>query len=202
MTKRILHISCSPRGDAAESRRLSDKILALLLEKFPGATVGTRTLGNGAIGHLDRDYAISQQSMADLPYLGSLALSEELVRELEASDILIIGTPMHNLTVPSTLKAWIDHVVRIRRTFNIIAGANLPALRDRPVFVAIASGDRFSGEMPNQPDFLTPYLTAILGRIGLKDLTFFSVQGTAAGLSALSEARAEADRALDEHFHR
>ena len=107
-----------------------------------------------------------------------MVLSEELIRELESADFVVIGTPMHNLTVPSALKAWIDHVVRARRTFNVTPAGKVGTLRDRPVFVAIASGGRFSGERARQPDFLTPYLKAILGMIGLHDLTFFSVQGT------------------------
>ena len=75
-------------------------------------------------------------------------------------------------------------------------------LRDRPVFVAVSSGGRFSGERARQPDFLTPYLKAILGTIGLHDLTFFSVEGSALGPDALAEARAKADQALQEFFLR
>jgi FMN-dependent NADH-azoreductase len=84
-----------------------------------------------------------------------MILSEELIRELESSDFVVISTPMHNLTVPSTLKAWLDHVIRARRTFNIGREGKVGTLRDRPVFVAIASGGRFSGERARQPDFLT-----------------------------------------------
>ena len=74
-----------------------------------------------------------------------------------------------------------------------------PSLRDRPVFVAVSSGGRYSGEQARQPDFLTPYLKAVLGIIGLHDLTFFSVQGS--GLSdAAAKARARTDRALQQHF--
>ena len=73
-------------------------------------------------------------------------------------------------------------------------------LRDRPVFVAVSSGGRFSGERARQPDFLTPYLKAILGTIGLHDLTFFSVQGTVSGPDAVAEARTKTDQALQEYF--
>lgn len=129
-----------------------------------------------------------------------MAHSEELVQELESSDFVVIGTPMHNLTVPSALKAWIDHVVRARRTFNITPAGKVGTLRDRPVFVAISSGGRFSGERARQPDFLTPYLTTILGTIGLHDLAFFSVQGTGSGPDAVAEARAQSDQALHAYF--
>ena len=105
-----------------------------------------------------------------------MSRSEELIQELESSDFVVIGTPMHNFTVPSALKAWIDHIVRVRRTFNVTTEGKVGTLRDRPVFVAVSSGGRFSGERARQPDFLTPYLKAILGTIGLHDLTFFSVR--------------------------
>jgi FMN-dependent NADH-azoreductase len=55
----------------------------------------------------------------------------------------VIGTPMHNFTVPSALKAWIDHIVRVRRTFNVTPAGKVAMLRDRPVFIAVSSGGRF-----------------------------------------------------------
>lgn len=198
--KTILHVSCSPRGRAAESYRLAHKIVGLLLENERGAMLVERAIGRGAMPHIDEDYATSQASAADISQDGSMARSEELIQELESSDFVVIGTPMHNLTVPSTLKAWIDHVVRARRTFNSTAAGKVGTLRDRPVFVAIASGGRFSGERARQPDFLTSYLIAILGTIGLHNLTFFSVQGTGAGPDATAETRARTDQALQEYF--
>lgn len=198
--KNILHVSASPRGKAAESYRLSQKIIAALRERSPDAEVIERPIGSGAMPHIDENYAISQGSAEDISTEGSFAYSEELVRELESADCLVISTPMHNLSVPSTLKAWIDHVVRARRTFSIGAGGKVGLLADRPVFIAIASGGRFSGERARQPDFLTPYLTTILAMIGLKDLSFFSVQGTGAGGDVLVQARNAADRELAAHF--
>ena len=126
--------------------------------------------------------------------------SEELIQELERADIVVISTPMHNLTVPATLKVWIDHIVRARRTFKMSKAGKVGLLQDRPVFVAIASGGRFSGDRAQQPDFLTPYLKAILAVIGLHDLTFFSVQGTGSGLDAVAETRVKTDQVLQEYF--
>jgi len=198
--KKILHVSCSPRGQAAESHRLSQKIVDLLLRQEPMALVVNRVIGDGAIPHVDDDYAVSQQATADVSEEGSAALSEELIRELESSDFVVIGTPVHNFTVPSVLKAWIDHIVRVRWTFDVSPKGKIAKLCDRPVFIAVSSGGRFSGEGARQPDFLTPYLKAILGMIGLHDLTFFSVQGTAFGPEALAETRARTDRALEAYF--
>ncbi|MDQ0122933.1 FMN-dependent NADH-azoreductase [Pseudomonas lini] len=197
---KILHVTCSPRGQASESYRLSKKVIGFLLDSEPGATVINRVVGGDALPQVDEDYAISQQSSADVSQQGSLARSGELIEELQSADVVVIGTPMHNFTVPAALKVWIDHVARVRRTFNVGAQGKTSLLRDRPVFVAVASGGRFTGVNPRQPDFLMPYLTAVLGMIGLHGLTFFSVEGTALGPDAVVEARRKADQALHAYF--
>lgn len=197
--KQILHVTCSPRGPASESSRLSRTIVDCLLERDPMAQVVERAIGGDSLPHVDGDYAMSQASMADTSRHGSMIRSEELIRELEGSDCLVIGTPMHNFTVPSTLKAWVDHIVRVRRTFDVSPEGKIPLLRNRPVFVAISSGGRFSGAHARQPDFLTPYLNAVLGIIGLHDLSVFSVEGTAAGPNAAVLAQRAAQHAIRQH---
>lgn len=197
--KTLLHIVVSPRGETSESLRLSRTIVDTLLIREPMIVVH-RLLGDRMIEHVDSDYATSQGGPADISDEGSMARSENLVRELEAADIVVIGTPMHNLTVPSTLKVWIDHIVRARRTFDVTPQGKVGRLRDRPIFVAIASGGRFSGERARQPDFLTPYLTAIFGMVGLHNLKFFSVQGTGSGEEAVVAGRLQADQAIADYF--
>jgi FMN-dependent NADH-azoreductase len=198
---KILHVSCSPRGQAAESFRLAQKIIGFLLQGEPNAVLVDRVIGGGALAHVDENYALAQHSAtAEISGEGSVATSDALIDELDSSDIVVIGTPMHNLSVPSSLKAWIDHVVRARRTFNVTKQGKVGTLRDRPVFVAVASGGRFSGEHAHQPDFLTPYLKLVLGTIGLHDVRFFSVEGTGFGPDAVAEARTRTDLALREHF--
>ena len=200
-TMNILHLSCSPRGQAAESYRLARTIVDCLLKDEPEAIVVDRSLGEGGISHVDGNYAMAQHdAAAQTNQVGTVSRSEVLIRELEDSDVLVIGTPMHNLSVPSALKAWIDHVVRARRTFDVTSAGKVGLLSDRPVFIAIASGGVFLGARARQPDFLTPYLKVVLGTIGLRDLRFFSVEGTGRGPEAVSEARAGAERALQEHF--
>ncbi len=203
MTK-ILHVSCSPRGQAAESYRLSQKIIGFLLESEPTAILMDRVIGGGALSHVDENYATAlgapQQLSTAIPHEGAMSHSEELIQELEGADIVVIGTPMHNFTVPSALKSWIDHIVRIGRTFNATTNGKVGTLCDRPVFVAVSSGGGYSGEHTHQPDFLTPYLKAIMATIGLHNLTFFSVEGTAFGSDALTAARSKTDQALQEYF--
>ncbi len=176
----ILHIDCSPRLES-HSRRLSAAIVARLLDVAPDASISRRDLATAPIPHVAPDYATALSSPATLaaPPAGALDFSEMLIREVEAADAIVIGTPMYNLTVPSVLKAWIDRILRAGRTFKSTPSGKVGMLRDRPVFIGIASGGVFSGERANQPDFLRPYLSVVLGSIGLTTLRFFPVQATA-----------------------
>jgi FMN-dependent NADH-azoreductase len=196
----ILHLSFSPRGIDAESHRLSQRIVDHLLDQHPKAVVVQRLMDGETVPPIDADYAISQGAAQDVSQEGSMARSEALIRELEQADLVVVGTPMHNMTVPASLKSWIDHVVRARRSFNVTPAGKVGLLADRPVFVAVSSGGRFTGNRARQPDFLTPYLRVVLGAIGLRDLTFFSIQGTGAGAEAVSKARATIEAELAEHF--
>lgn len=176
----ILHIDCSPRAES-HSRGLSAAIVEKLLDVAPGATIIRRDLGAAPLPHAASDYAITLSSPATLaaPVEGSLNLSEQLIHEVEAADAIVIGTPMHNLTVPSVLKAWIDQILRAGRTFTSTPAGKAGMILDRPVFIGIAAGGVFTGDRANQPDFLMPYLSVVLGSMGLKSLQFFPVQATA-----------------------
>lgn len=197
---KILHVTCSPRGHASESRRLSLEIISHLLGRTPSATVVERCVADGSIPAIDADYAHSQQSPEDCSDEGTAAISDVLIAELEGADVVVIGTPVHNFTVPAALKAWIDHVVRVRRTFNVTPLGKVGLLRDRPVFVAVSSGGRFPGTQPRQPDYMAAYLRAILGITGLRDLVFFPIEGVAFGPQALADARMKTGQALQEFF--
>ena len=87
-----------------------------------------------------------------------------------------------------------------RRTFTIGRQGKTALLRDRPVFVAVASGGRYSSGSARQPDFLSPYLIAVLGMIGLRDITVFSVEGTALSPESVADIRAKTERELEAHF--
>jgi FMN-dependent NADH-azoreductase len=176
----ILHIDCSPRPES-HSRQLSAAIVGRLVGVAPTAKVIRRDLAAAPLPHATPDYATTLSSPVTLgaPLKGALDLSEAVIREVEAADAIVIGTPMYNLTIPSTLKAWIDHVLRSGRTFKSTPAGKMGMLQDRPVFIGVASGGSFTGERAGQPDFLTPYLSAVLGSIGLKSLQFLPLQATA-----------------------
>jgi FMN-dependent NADH-azoreductase len=177
----ILHIDCSPRAES-HSRWLSAATVERFLTIHSGASVMRRDLGLEPIPHAESDYAAVLSSPAALAAGSSsdaMRLSEQLIQEVEAADVLVIGTPVNNFAVPSVLKAWIDQIVRVGRTFAPSPNGKVGLLRDRPVFVGIASGGVFSGDGANQPDFLTPYLSAALGCVGLTTLHFLPLQATA-----------------------
>ncbi|UPG95773.1 FMN-dependent NADH-azoreductase [Luteibacter aegosomatissinici] len=179
---KILHIDCSPRPESF-SRALSAGIVDRMLDSQPSATVVRRDLGRFPIPHAEEEYArilSSPEALIHGQDSEALELSEQIIAELERADIVVIGTPMNNFTVPSVLKAWIDQVLRFERTFTAAGqGKKIGLLKDRPVYIAVASGGFFAGDRANQPDFLRPYLTAALGCIGLHTLHFLPLQGTA-----------------------
>jgi FMN-dependent NADH-azoreductase len=127
--------------------------------------------------------------------------SEVLTQELEQADGVVIATPMHNYGVPAVLKAWVDQVVRIHRSFVSTPAGKVGRLRDRPVILVVASGGWFTCPSPTgappQPDFLTPYLRAILTTIGLRNIHVLALEGVTRGSEMLDQALTRARRSLD-----
>jgi FMN-dependent NADH-azoreductase len=187
----ILHLTCSPRGPRAHSRMISGELVARLLAAYPAARVIERDLAAMPPSFVDGSFATG--ILVTPPDFGmpALASSEALIAELEACDAVVIGTPMNNYTVPATLKAWIDQIVRIHRTFRSTPQGKVGMLRDRPIYIVIASGGYFTGPSPSgtpaQPDFLTTYLRAIFGTIGIADLQFITLEGLSRGPEALAQ---------------
>ena len=193
----ILHLTCSPKGPAAYSRLVSLELAARLAEAHPGAAVVHRDLAADPPPLPDAAFSAAVLSAAP-PDDPAFAVSEVLIRELESCDALVIGTPMHNYAVPAVLKAWIDQIVRIHRSFRSTPAGKVGLLRDRPVFLVVASGGWFTGPSPAgtpaQPDFLTPYLRAALGTVGLTGIAAITLEGLTRGAGqtehSLTAARA------------
>jgi FMN-dependent NADH-azoreductase len=195
----ILYVEASPRGPRSWSRRFGAELLARLERRHPAATIIRRDLAAHPPPLIDAAFADAilrrpeEWDAADRDVLG---YSEQVIGELEAADILLISTPMNNYTVPATLKLWIDHVVRIRRTFVGSPQGKLGLLRDRPTYILTVAGGYHAGDAEVlQPDFLTPYLRAILATIGIHDVWFLMLQGMTRGEEAVAQA-SEAARAL------
>ena len=195
----ILYLTCSPRGGASFSRRIGDELVGRL-----GGAVLTRDLTIDPPPLVDAGFsaAILAPVGGDVP--PALAVSEALVRELEAADVLVIATSMHNFGVPAALKAWIDQIVRINRTFRSTPDGKVGLLPDRPAYLVVASGGWFTGPSPigtpAQPDYLTGYVRIVLETIGIRSLSVVTIEGATRGAdiaaNAMEKARAEVDRLL------
>jgi FMN-dependent NADH-azoreductase len=199
----ILYLRCSPRGADAFSSRMAEEVVARLLSHHRGAEVVFRDLSANPPPLIDAGFSAAILGPpGEVP--PALAVSEEVIRELETADVLVIATPMHNYGVPSVLKAWVDQIVRIHRTFASTPGGKVGKLRDRPAWLVVASGGWFSGPSPTgapaQPDFLTGYVRAVLGTIGIHDLHILTLEGVTRGTdivdAAFAKARGVLDRAL------
>ena len=175
---RILRIDCSPRGALSHSRRLADEMMEELAHD--GADIVRRDLARDPPTIVDAAFAAAMmvhRTAESARGVAALAASEQFIAELEASDLLVLSTPMNNFTVPALLKAWIDQVVRFGRTFRSTPEGKIGLLEDRPTFVLVATGGYITGERARQPDFLTPYLTVILRTIGIHDVNFVQIEG-------------------------
>ncbi|HKS88104.1 MAG TPA: NAD(P)H-dependent oxidoreductase [Stellaceae bacterium] len=182
----ILQILASPRP-ASISRRVAGEVTARIAAAYPGARVVVRDLAADPPPHPDGALydAILSPTPDDDP---RFALSERLIGELETADFVVLGTPVNNFTVPSTLKAWLDHIVRIRRTFRSTPEGKIGLLRDRPFVIVSAHGGYIGDNPPGQPDFLTPYLAAIFATIGINSAAFLRLEGLARGPDAVARA--------------
>ncbi|WLH54525.1 FMN-dependent NADH-azoreductase [Pseudomonas tolaasii] len=189
MTRALL-LSFSPHGKAAQTFKLAR---ALLRDLVPDAQVTERDYGGQALPPLTREYANALTTAGGLS--GSATeLSEQLIEELEACDLLILCTPVHNFTVPAALKGWIDHVVRIQRSFTVTSQfEKVGLLDDRRTFVLVSSGNSRKG---HEPDFLTPYLTAILSTVGIHTVDFVYLGAMVRGEEAVNRSLERAHRQL------
>ncbi|MFB3301972.1 FMN-dependent NADH-azoreductase [Pseudomonas sp. AMR01] len=189
MTRALL-LSFSPHGTAAHAFKLAR---ALLQDLVPDATVTERDYGGQALPPLTREYADALTTAGGQSGTAT-AVSEQLIVELEACDLLILCTPVHNFTVPAALKGWIDHVVRIHRSFTVTERfEKVGLLDDRRTFVLVSSGNSRQG---HEPDFLTPYLTTILSTVGIHRVDFVYLGAMVRGEEAVNRSLEQAHRRL------
>lgn len=191
----ILHISVSPHLRNSLSRRVGGELLELLRSEYPDAEIVVRDLAAEPLPHVDGDLATAILTAPDqrtATLTTAIERSDALVDELIAADIVVLDLPMYNWSIPSALKAWIDHIVRPGRTF-VPGPKHAPLLADRPVYVVMSAGgayDEHSGR--GHHDFLTPYLKHVLGWIGLNDVRFIRAEGSLGSLdAALHDARSQ-----------
>lgn len=192
----ILVVNSSVSGKESVSRALVAEAVQHLQEARPDATITYRDLEERSIAHLTSGTVSGIRAVASTPEeLGAQSLSDELIAELRAADIIVIGAPMYNFSIPTSLRAWFDHVLRPRVTFSYGEAGPEGLLVGKRAIVIQSRGGLYS-EGPNKAiDFQEPYLKQLLGFIGITDVTFIRAEklgyGDEARALALTSARSQ-----------
>ena len=192
----ILVINSSISGEASVSRLLVADAVTELTSRDPQATLVFRDLAADAVPHLLPQTVAGVRAKAATPAEHEArALSDKLIAELRAADIVVIGAPMYNFSIPSTLRTWFDHVLRPGETFSYSEAGPKGLLEGKRVIVVESRGGLYSEGPAAAIDFQEPYLRQLLGFIGLTDVTFIRAEkigfGPEAREQALASSRAE-----------
>jgi len=192
----ILVINSSAAGGDSVSRVLVAEAVTRLLEAEPNAKITHRDLGENPPPHLISQTLNGVRGTATTETeFAARRLSDELIGELKAADTVVIGAPMYNFSVPTTLRAWFDHVLRAGHTFKYVDGAVRGLLGGKRVIVIESRGGLYSEGPAQAVDFQEPYLRHLLGFIGLTDVTFVRAEkigyGPEARTASVEAARAQ-----------
>lgn len=195
----ILAITSSLNGPASVSDPLVGEAIRQLKALHPGARVVHRDLATNPVPHLLPETFAGVRAEASTPAEhAARELSDELIAEVRAADVIILGAPMYNFSVPTTLRAWFDHVVRPRVTFAYDANGPHGLVEDKPVIVIEARGGLYSEGPAAAIDFQEPYLRHLLGFIGLTDVRFVRAEKIGYGPEARTAAIEAAVVAISE----
>lgn len=196
----LLVINSSAAGAASVSKQLIDETVARLRAADPALVVVERDLGANPVPHLtpDSTAAIRGAEPANDAQRAAKALSDSLVAELKSADTLIIGAPMYNFGIPSTLKSWFDHVLRAGVTFKYGETGPVGLLEGKRAIVVESRGGIYSSGPTQALDSQEPHLRTMLGFIGISDVTFVRAEklgyGPEAREQAINDAKAELAR--------
>ena len=175
----LLKIDVSPRGDYSVSRKLTAKFAEQWKQTHSSGTVVDRDLDKTNLPFVDLPWIAGAYSTPDQhtpEQKAALKISDDLIAELLAADHIVLGTPMYNFGVPAALKAWIDHICRIDKTFS----AQYEGLvKGKKVTIIVASGGVYTpGSHMEGYNSETGYLKQVLGFIGMTDVTILFAGGT------------------------
>jgi FMN-dependent NADH-azoreductase len=187
----LLHIDSSVLGPNSASRALSAEIVERQIALRPGMKVVRRDLAADAAFHLSSAHLAAWQGNAveDADLGADLAKGGAYLDELFAADIIVIGAPMYNFSIPSQLKAWIDRVVVAGKTFRYGANGAEGLLKNKKVFIASSRGNVYAAGSPAAAlEHHESYLTGVLSFIGLTDVTIVRAEGLAFGPEAKEAA--------------
>ena len=184
----VLRVDSSGRLTDSATRELGDALLRQLADGV-SLNVVERDLAAG-VPFVDSAWIDANNTPAEertAAQRAALAYSDALVEELEAADVLVLGVPIYNFGVPGAFKAWIDLILRARRTFRYTPNGPVGMLRDRPTYVVTASG---GVAIDSAADFATPYLRHVLAFIGITNVEVIAAERiNQRGDAALASAR-------------
>jgi FMN-dependent NADH-azoreductase len=177
----LLHIDASPRGERSVSRRLTHEFAAAWKQARPQGKIIYRDLGHNPVPLVTETTIAAAFTPPDAlsPELGAaLAISNELIAELETASEYVLGVPMHNFSMPAGFKAYIDQIVRVGRTFAVDESGYKGLLHGKKATVITSSGGAYRSGTPFAPyNYLEPWLRTILGFIGVTDVEVVVADG-------------------------
>ena len=191
--KKLLVIHSSPKRTQSITRSLTAEFIEKWQTANPQGSITHRDVGVNPPPHLTEEtigafYTPAEQRTEAQNQ--ALSVSDELIAELRTADEIVIASPMHNFSITSGLKTWIDQVARVGETFQYTEQGPQGLLKDRPVYVITASGGDYRPHTPiaflNHQD---TYLKVALNFIGLEDIRLVQAAGVAAGETSVNEAR-------------
>ncbi|KRW62451.1 FMN-dependent NADH-azoreductase [Pseudomonas sp. TTU2014-080ASC] len=194
----VLVIESSARSEGSVSHHLVDSFISARRANHPSDTFTLRNLAVDQVPHLDADLLggwmkpVDQQSAAEQ---AALERSNLLTEELLAADVLVLAAPMYNFGIPSTLKAWLDHVLRAGVTFKYTETGPQGLLSGKRAYVLTARGGIYSG---SPQDHQEPYLRQVLGFVGIHDVSFIHAEGLNLGEEFMKRGLNEAQARLAE----
>jgi FMN-dependent NADH-azoreductase len=177
---KILHLISSPRGAASFSIKLGNAVVEKLQAENAESTVKVHNLIDTPFPHLEEAHLNSFFTPAESrspEQAEAVKHSDQAVAELFDADTIVIGVPMYNFGIHSTLKAWIDHIARAGITFRYSEKGPEGLVKNKKIYLAISTGGVYSEGPMKSYDFTEPYLRAVLGFLGMTDITAFRVEG-------------------------
>lgn len=197
----LLRIDASARQNESVSRTLADQVQTQWTEANPSGRVITRDLTDQPVAHITettiRGFYAAE---LDAELAEATHLSDELIEELLAADEILLSTPMYNFSVPSSLKAYIDQIVRINRTFAVVDGQLQGLVPDKRVYIVLAEGAAYQESPMTDYDFLRPYLDRLFRFLGMQQLAFLTVEATTLDEQAMLASREIALARINELF--
>lgn len=175
----ILHVNASVNGENSNSRRIASRLIERIVSANPVANVVERDTNDDIIPALTGEIVgafYTPEETRSTRQKDVIAVSDKMVAEVRNADILVIGVPMYNFSVPSTLKAWVDLIARVGETFKYTENGPVGLLEGKKAYLVVATG----GVPVNSPaDFATPYMKQVLGFVGISDIEVIDASGFA-----------------------